>query len=208
MSAVDTTWGRNLTVALQGKGRKDKYAVKMLEDFCRQLGFERPRERSHRHVTAVCVKLTHLVPRESGTKSKGSQGEVEIERRSVNTVSTGQVHVWRGGSFQTIPPSIGRCAMETTSADSSKEERGMERQPFFGHQHRDDGGQAALRQLSEGFPTRRGTSFSCCWRCEEHCGQREQACTKMSQKRESTAASRRGSSNSEFEQRTTEATSR
>ena len=87
LSAVDTTWGRNLTVALQGKGRKDKYAVKMLEDFCRQLGFERafsadrPRERSHRHVTAVCVKLTHFVPRESGTKSKGSQGEVEIERR-------------------------------------------------------------------------------------------------------------------------------
>ena len=28
LSAVDTNWGRNLTVALQGKGRKDKYEVK------------------------------------------------------------------------------------------------------------------------------------------------------------------------------------
>ena len=32
----------------------------------------------------------------------------------------------------------------------------MERQPFFWHQQRDDGGQASLRQLSEGFSTRRG----------------------------------------------------
>ena len=184
LSAVDTTWGRNLTVALQGKGRKDKYAVKMLEDFCRQLGFERafsadrPRERSHRHVTAVCVKLTHFVPRDSGTKSKGSQGEVEIERRRPNTVSTGQAQVWRGGSFQTIPPST--WAMRHGNYLRRLFQRGTRdgKTPFFWHQHRDDGGQASLRQLSEGFSTRRGTSFSCCWRCEEHCGQREQACTK------------------------------
>ena len=41
MSAMERVSSCSLAVALQGKGRQDMYAVKMLDDFCRQLGLER-----------------------------------------------------------------------------------------------------------------------------------------------------------------------
>ena len=89
MPAVDPVWCRSLPVALQGKGRKEKCAVKMLEDFCQQVWLERaflqtdPENAAIDNVNVVCEKLTHLVPRQSSTNSKGSQGEVERHHRSI-----------------------------------------------------------------------------------------------------------------------------
>ena len=77
MSAVDSVWSCSLAVALQSKGRQDMYAVKMLDDFSRQLGLDRvflqaePETQPLTVVNAVCGKRTHLLPRESPTKSEG-----------------------------------------------------------------------------------------------------------------------------------------
>ena len=84
MSAVDSVWNRSLAVALEGEGRNDKYAVEMLQDFCRKLVLERaflltnPESAAVDIVNATCEKLTQVVPRERAMKSRGLFGEVEF----------------------------------------------------------------------------------------------------------------------------------
>ena len=61
----------------------DRYAVKTLRNFCRQLVWERaflqadPEHAAMDIVNAACEKLTNLVPKESPTNQKDSQEELE-----------------------------------------------------------------------------------------------------------------------------------
>ena len=80
LSAVDSKYGRCMAVKCVTKGSQDEYAVKALENFCRQLGAEKfflqsdPEHSIQDVVGKVCAKVTGGMARTTPKQSKQSLG--------------------------------------------------------------------------------------------------------------------------------------
>ena len=83
LSAVDSKYGRCMAVKCVTKGSQDEYAVKALENFCRQLGAEKfflqsdPEHSIQDVVGKVCAKVPGGMARTTPKQSKQSLGLAE-----------------------------------------------------------------------------------------------------------------------------------
>ena len=80
LSAVDSKYGRCMAVKCVTKGSQDEYAVKALENFCRQLGAEKffpqsdPEHSIQDVVRKVCARVPGGMARTTHKQSKQSLG--------------------------------------------------------------------------------------------------------------------------------------
>ena len=83
LSAIDSKYGRCMAVKCVTKGSQDEYAVKALENFCRQLGAEKfflqsdPEPSIQDVVGKVCAKVPGSMARTTPKQSKQSLGLAE-----------------------------------------------------------------------------------------------------------------------------------
>ena len=83
LSAIDSKYGRCMAVKCVTKGSQDEYAVKALENFCRQLGAEKfflqsdPEPSIQDVVGKVCTKIPGGMARTTPKQSKQSLGLAE-----------------------------------------------------------------------------------------------------------------------------------